>query len=270
MKKNKLPTSCHKGQILLISLMVLSVAMTVILSIATRTISTLRMTSAQDSSQRAFSAAEAGLEKALIAASNTTYTENLSNNSSFTASSSRVTADEFLVSNGGLILKNNAADVWLSNYPDYSSPWSGMLTIYWGSLSDVCVAKPEVSNTMAAMEIILISGTRLVPVIEHYAFDPCVPRSNSNKFSTVLPGGTVGGKDFAYSANISVFSGLIARVIPLYANTFMGIKGTGLPPQGTKIISVGSSGNTKRQIVTFVGYPEAPVEFYPFLIFSSK
>ncbi len=261
----------QKGQVLLISLLVLVVAVTVGLSVATRSISTLRMTSAEDSSQRAFSAAEAGIEQALTATVNTTLTGNLTNNSAFTTSTSVLSGDNFLVNNGSFILKDDPVDVWLSSYPDYISPWTGTLSIYWGSSGDACVDKPETSNSMTALEVVLISGTKVAPVINHFAFDPCATRRNSyNNFSPVLAGGVIGGKSFAHSVNIPVSSGLLARVIPLYAGTRIGIAGTDLPPQGTIISSVGNSGGTQRKIVSFRGYPTAPIELYPFLIFAPK
>lgn len=260
----------QSGQVLLISLLVLAVALTVGLSVATRTISTNRMTAAQDSSQRAFSAAEAGLERALTIGMDSVITGSFSgNNSSYKTSKSLLSGDEILLNNGNFILKDDSADIWLSNYPDYSSPWTGTLDIYWGRASDVCT-QPETSNTKAALEVILISGDTSNPRITHYAYDECDDRRNFNKFSDVLAGGSVKGKTFAYKASINVNSGLLARVVSLYAGTYIGAVGSGLPPQGTIITSVGASGGTQRKIVSFRGYPKAPIELYPFLIFSPK
>src|SRR5690606_12114878 len=53
------------GQILVLVLLVVLVALTIGLSIASRTLSTLRNTAELDQSNRAFSAAEAGIERAL-------------------------------------------------------------------------------------------------------------------------------------------------------------------------------------------------------------
>lgn len=261
---------CQRGQILLISLLVLTVALTVGLSVSVRTITTNRMATAADSSQRAFSAAEAGIERALTAGNDFSIVK-LSNNSSFSTTRSTVSGDEFLANNGGFIFKDDSVDVWLSDYPDYISPWTGNLSIYWGDSGDVCVDIPESANSMAALEIVLISGTKVSPVITHYAFDPCsTGRRGYNNFGSVLGGGIVAGRNFPNSATISVNSGLLARVIPLYAGTLIGVRGTGLPPQGTVITSVGSSGGTQRKIVSFRSYPKAPIEMYPFLIFSPK
>lgn len=265
---------CERGQILLISLLVLTVALTVGLSVAVRTITTTRMTAAEDSSQRAFSAAEAGIERALTATAGQTITGDfISNNSSYSTSASLLSGDEILVANGAFINKDDAVDVWLSDYPDYTNPWSpggpSNLAIYWGDLTDIC-NQSELSNSMAAIEVILLSGTVATPTIDHFAFDPCAARRASNHFDTVLAGGVVAGKSFAYSVTIPITSGLLARIVPLYVRTYVGVSGTGLPPQGTVITSTGNSGGTQRKIVSFRGYSKPPIEFYPFLIFSPK
>ncbi len=261
----------RSGQILLISLMVMVVAMVVGLSIATRTITTLRTTAAEDSSLRAFSAAEAGIERAMTATADTTFSGSLGNSSSYVASTSVLSGNEFLVQSGGFALKNDPVDIWLSNYPDYTGPWTGALSIYWGDSSDVCIASPETSNTMAALEIVLISGNRNSPVVNTYAYDACAGRRNNyNQFSAPGAGRTIAGKTFAYGVSIPVASGLIARIVPLYAGSYFGVAGSGLPPQGTVVRSTGNSGGTQRRIVSFRGYPKVPPELYPYLIFLPK
>ncbi len=272
----------QSGQVLIISLLVLVVALTVGLSVAVRTITTTRMTAAEDTSQRAFSAAEAGLERALTAGVDFSGVL-LSNNSSYSTSTSELPNNDILVDNGAFIAKDDPVDVWLSDYPDYTNPWGGNLTIYWGSVTDNCVGTPEANNTMAAIEVILIRGSGAAPIIDHFAYDPCSPRTNSNNFVDVSTsaGASFGGKTFTHSATIliPVSSGLMARIIPLYAGTYIGVRGSAaLPSQGKVITSVGCSGSTaadcsggtQRKIVSFRGYPKAPVELYPFLIFSPK
>lgn len=272
----------ERGQVLIISLLVLVVALTVGLSVAVRTITTTRMTAAEDTSQRAFSAAEAGLERALTAGVDFTGVP-LSNNSSYSTTTVELPTNDLLVDNGAFIAKDDPVDVWLSDYPAYTNPWGGNLTIFWGSGSDNCVGTPEANNTMAAIEVILIRGSGAAPTIDHFAYDPCSPRANSNNFVDVSTsvGDSFGGKTFTHRAIIPVpaASGLMARIIPLYAGTYIGVRGSAaLPSQGKVITSIGCSGGTgadcsggtKRKIVSFRGYPKAPVELYPFLIFSPK
>lgn len=265
-----MPAYSSRGQILLISLLVLVVAMTIGLSLATRTINSLKVTTAQDSSQKAFAAAEAGLERALTQLSSTTITGSLDSVSNYSTTVNTRSSNEFQVNSGDFLIKNDTADIWLSDYPNYTLPWTGTLNIYWGSSADVCVGTPEANNTMSAIEVVIISGTRTSPILSHYAFDPCTSRRTGNRFSASTTGGVVSGKNYSYRAAINVTSGLLARIIPLYAGTYIGVRGTNLPPQGIEITSVGSSGGTQRKLTSFRSYPKAPVEFYPYLIFSPK
>ena len=262
----------QKGQILLIVLMALVVAMVIGLSIATRTITTLRMTTAEDNSSRAFSAAEAGIEQALTATINSTVNGTFNNNSSYNTTISQAGGGgSFLVNNGDSIQKDDGADIWLSNYPDYTGQWTGALTIYWGTTANGC--------NEAALEVIVVSGSKASPVLNTYAFDPCAPRASGNHFTapgggaTITDSGTGISKTFTYSAPIPVTSGLIARAIPLYADTYMGVAGAGVPAQGALITSIGSSGGsggTQRKIVSFRGFPRAPTELFQYLIFSPQ
>lgn len=273
----------QEGQILLITLMVLVVAMVIGLSIATRTITTIRMASQQDNSSRAFSAAEAGIEQALTSVNSTVNGTFTTNNSTYSTTKAPQQGPNLLINNADLIQKDDSADIWLSTYPDYSNPWgtptSATLTIYWGNSIDNCTPS-ESTNTMAALEIAVISGTKAAPVLNTYAYDPCAdrrnPSVNSRNHFTAPGGGTTitqGGisKTFSYSAPITVSSGLLARVIPLYAGTYIGVTGSiAIPSQGTLITSTGISGGTQRKVVSFRGFPKAPAELFPYLIFSPK
>jgi hypothetical protein len=266
----------QRGQVLLIVVLVMVVALTVGLSVAARTITTVRTSSEEDSSQRAFSAAEAGIEKSLN--NNLAASGSFSNNASFTTTVSQLSGTSLMMNNGTEILKDSSSDVWLSTYPGYTTPWSGNLTFYWGSASDSC-STSELTNTMAALEVVLITGTKVAPVLTHYAWDPCQARSTNNNFSYIVPSsGTVSGKNFAYHVSILVNSGLIARVVSLYAPTKVAVEAcdaahancSTLPSQGTVITSVGTAGTASRKIVSFKSNPSLPTELFPFILFSPK
>lgn len=261
----------QKGQILLIIILVMTVALTIGLSVATRTITNIRTSADEESSQRAFSAAEAGIERALQNSNSTS--GNFTNNTTYQTAVSTVTGLEFLLNNGSPILKDNAVDVWLATYPNYTNPWNGTLTIYWGSSSDACT-NSESTNSMAALELVLISGTRANPQVTTYPIDPCGPRSAVNRFdnASISAGGTVLGKSFAFRKSVTVTNGLLLRVIPLYAPTKAAIGNplVAFPAQGTMITSTGSSGDTQRKITGFREHPKLPVQLFPYVIFSPK
>jgi hypothetical protein len=269
----------QKGQILLIVVLVMTIALTVGLSIATKTITTVRTTAEGENSQRAFSAAEAGIEQALQ--NRTSSTGTFTNNTSYQTSVATVGGQDFLVNNGAPVLKDEGVDIWFSTYPTYASPWTGTVTVYWGRPGDTCNAN-EAINTMAALEMVLISGTRANPQAGHTVVDPCGPpinRTSANRFELIPPGGgTISGQTFAFRKTITVTSGLIMRIVPLYASTRIAIRGcdggngncNSLPAQGTQIVSVGTADNTQRKIVGFQENPKLPVPFFPFIIFSPR
>lgn len=257
------------GQILLIVVLVMTIALTVGLSIATRTITEIRTGTEQDTSQRAFSAAEAGIEKALQEATGSS--GDFDNNASYQTTVTAISGVNLLLNNGHPILKNNVGDVWLSTYPGYTNPWTGTVTLYWGNPSDSCSTNP------AALEIIVISGTKSEPVVTHYPVDPCAARANANRFEAIgTGGGSVEGKQFGFRRTITINSGLLIRIIPLYSSTSIGIRGcnasgtscNALPSQGKLITSVGTSDDTQRKIVGIQENPKIPIQFFPYVIFS--
>lgn len=259
----------ERGQILLIVVLVMTVALTIGLSVATRTISNLRTSTDEENSQRAFSAAEAGIEQAMqnSIASNGEFT----NNTSYETSIAAVSGIEFILNNKTPVLKDNAIDLWLSTYPGYTNPWTGTLTLYWGSSRDVCNANESV-NTMAALEILVIEGTKANPQLTHYPVDPCAARAALNRFEvTPAGGGTIGTQAFAFSKIITVNSGLLVRIIPLYGPSLIGVRGSNvLPSQGKLITSVGTADNTQRKLIGFQEYPRIPVQFFPYTLFAPQ
>lgn len=276
-----LPANAHHkqmqaGQILLIIVLVMTVALTIGLAVATRTITNIRTASEEESSQRAFSAAEAGIEQALQTSAGVS--GSFSNNTSYNTTISTLTGQEFMLNNGFPVLKDEAADLWLSTYPNYTNPWDGTVTIYWGVSTKQCTSS-EQSNTLAALELVLISGTSGNPKVTQYALDPCSSRVSDNNFEAATVGGkTIDGKDLLYRKTISITSGLLMRIIPLYGESLIGVVGCdasggnckSFPAQGTIISSVGYAGDTQRKIIGFQAYPNLPVQFFPFVLFSPK
>lgn len=265
----------QKGQALLIVVLVMVVSLTIGLSVAVRNITNLRSSSESENSERAFSAAEAGVEQSLISETSINTTA-LPNATSYQTSVSVASGPGLNLDDGLTVLKDEPVDLWLSDYATnpadiYLNPWSGDLDINWGVAGETCQTS-ESYNTQAALQIALISGTKATPKVQTFAFDPCAARRGTNNFSApTTPGDTINGQAYAYKTTINVVSGLIARIIPLYASTLVGVKGSvDLPSQGTIVTATGTSDNTKRKIVTFRANPRLPVEIFPFVLFSPK
>lgn len=260
------------GQVFLIVLMVTVIALTIGLSVASRSIVSLRTSREERDSQRALAAAEAGIEQVLKTGNTRT---GLLTGASYTATPTNVSGTEVLVHGGNVIPKDEGGDIWLvphhsNNDPDFSTPWSGNLTIYWGLASDVCHADRAI-NTMAAIEIAVVSGTVSLPIVKRSTYDPCAARRNSNNFSGGLGGPlTFSGKEFLFSTpSIPVVSGFFVRAIPLYAGSTIGVTAnTALPSQGTIIDATGESFGTSRKIKVFKGYPSLPSQFFVYGLFS--
>jgi hypothetical protein len=244
------------------------VALTVGLSFISRSITTLRTSREEASSQKALAAAEAGIEELLKANTVTSIADpSFAQNTSYTASSTEVSGAELLIHGGNTVPKDEGADIWLvphdaNNDPILSSPWSGNLTIYWGDSTGDC--------NNAAIEIVVVYDA-LSPKQNRYTFDPCASRASNNNFSPALTGvNVISGKTFSYlTPAISVGSGLVVRVVPLYESIPIGvIASIALPSQGIVIDSTGDSGGTKRKINVFKGYPQLPIQYFSYGLFS--
>jgi Tfp pilus assembly protein PilX len=267
----------ERGQVLLIVVLVMMVVLVIVFSLASRTITEVRLGTEQETSQRAFSAAEAGIEKALQEATGTS--GSFENDATYQTTIAAISGIRLLLNNGNPILKNDIGDVWLSTYPGYTTPWTGTVaTVYWGNASDTCTTNPA-TNTMPALEILVVSGTKADPTVTHYPVDPCPARAAANQFEAIgAGGGTIEGKQFAFRRTIPITSGLLIRIIPLYSSTKIGISGcnasgtacTALPSQGKLITSVGTSDTTQRKIVGIVENPKIPMQFFPYLIFAPR
>lgn len=262
----------EKGQALLIVVLVMVVALTVGLSIASKTITNLRTSTEEANSQKALAAAEAGVEQAIKSnqiGNNVASGTFIDTKASYQTSVTAVSGTSFLVDGGNPVVQDNGADLWLSTYSSdptqiFSNPWLGTLTIAWGSSSNPC--------SEAALEVIIISGaSKQSATSKRYAFDACAGRVSSNHFTQIgLNQTTILGKNFYYQTSpITVSSGFLGRIIPLYANSVIGISGnTALPSQGTVITSTGTAGSTTRKVNVFQGYPEIPSEYFPYNLFS--
>lgn len=256
----------QKGQALLIVVLVMVVALTVGLSVVSKSITNLRTSTEEANSQKALSAAEAGIEQSIK--NNAPIAQgSFGNSTTYSTNITQVLGTSFLVNGGNPVIQDAGADLWLSDYSEnqanlYNNPWSGNLTIKWGTSSDSC------SN--AAIEVVVITGSKAAPQVKRYTFDPCATRASVNRFSFApLVSGSISGKNFYYESTINISSGLIGKIIPLYTNTPVGVIGSvALPLQGSTITAVGKSGGTERKVNVFQGYPEIPSEYFLYNLLS--
>lgn len=277
----RLKLYCNQdGQILLIVVLTMVIVLTVGLSIASRIVTELKLSKQNEESQRAFQAAEAGIEQTLSKGTNISEPVSLGNNASFTTT--------FTIDNGSAIVLNNGqevdqavgADVWLSDYPEYSSPMGGGLpvnvTVYWGSPSQTSCLSSSGDLSIPALEIVLLQGSVATPSIQKYILEGsgC---SRIAGASSGTPGTfTVKSTQFSNSASLSFTNGLIMKVIPIFNSSLVGFQvqippspsGTIFPAQGSVITSIGNSGDTVRKVVYYKSYPQLPLEVFPYSLLS--
>jgi len=281
------------GQILLIVILVIIIVSTIGLSLASRTITSLRTSTEEAESQKALAAAEAGIERAIqgsipIAVQG----ENPSNNSSYFTQFTQVQSSSFLINGGNVIPKDEGADVWFVNHdsgnnPIYSEAKSAnFINLYWGSTSEVC----GTSTAPAAIQAIVVSRDKTSGVINshRYVYDSCPSRRSGNNFTqadsgsyalTGIPGVTFTNRtapqnDLAKNVSNIVF----IRVVPIYKDATVGISAcsyaeescTSLPTQGYVISSTGISGQANRKLTVFKGYPQTYLPYLSYGLFVAN
>jgi hypothetical protein len=275
----------QQGQALLVVVLAMVVALTVGLAVVSRSVTNLRNSQQEISSQQALSAAEAGVEQTIKSGVGTSGTVNISTQTTYQTTAQTIPAvngADFLLNGTNKVSKDDAAYIWLTPYSpppaqlfNDSDAWSGDLNIYWGSSPTVC------DNSNAALEIAVIAGSRTTPTVTRYVYDPCDSRRASNNFYTPHAATkTISGITLNYVSvdpsnptnPLHISHGFLVRVVPLYADSYIGVsKASGnqnLPSQGSTITSTGiNGGNVQRKLEVFQGYPEVPAELFPFSLF---
>lgn len=270
----------QSGQILLIVVLSIVVALTVGLSIVSRTISNLQISKQSEESQRAFQAAEAGLERAsqLLYSAETESIPNttLGNNAAFSVTVEPEKGNEIILNGHDLVQRSIGLDVLMSNYSDnYSDPFTGRVRLHWGQTDQSC--NDVNGNVPAALEVLLVYGDQSDPGFMREVYDPCGTVRTLNS-TPAEAGGTIEGVEFRYSAvfprlvDPQMTDAMFFKVIPIYNSTRIGMTrevGTqDLAAQGSMVTSVGSSGETVRKITYFQSFPQIPNELFPYTIVS--
>lgn len=298
------------GQILLIVILVVIIASTIGLSLVSRSITGIRISSEEEDAQKALAAAEAGLERAIQANSVTSVSGNLDNGSSYSAEYAEVKSSGFLLNGASetrdsdnqilsvtpnIVTQNEGADIWLvgrntQGNPDYSTQViANNFNLYWGLASDdPC--------DIAAIQVIVITRNPFSPnevKSYRYAYDGCSVRSQENGFTQVSSGSyNIINKDnellpvaFKHSTPYNQLvraNTVLIRVVPLYKNTIVGVYACNteriacadLPSQGYIVTSTGSSaetsGKASRKITVFRGYPQTYLPFVSYGLFVAN
>ncbi len=235
----------NSGQIVLILVLITVVGLTIGLSLISRTVTDVRISSQIEESGRAFSAAEAGVENALkvvnVFPTGTTKSVNL-NNATADYSVSDMGGDSSLYS-FPLVEANSSQLLWLVNHNSDGSlgtnyyDITGSIDICWGA-----------AGNKSAVILSLYYETGGEYKIAKASFDS-ITRGNQFAIADTI-GGPFCGSSYIYKHTVNFNSdyglssaNLIAlRMTPVYENTSIGVKPTAqLPVQGNQVNSVGKS-----------------------------
>lgn len=276
----------ESGQALLIVLLSMAVVLTIVLSIVSRTIVDIGVTTKEEEALRAFSAAEAGVERALIVGTNS----GSFGDASFTATVSNYGFQQMEYQYPEKLLSGESATVWFVDHDETS----GELTCstgncFTGDQMKVCWGEAGTASADSQTPAIEVNvfyaetpGDYSTIKVARDVADPNTTRRSSNRFSAP-DGGTceVEGKRYEFQKIVNFASlgipssvyntqnGLLTARITLFYNTSIShpvgidVSATGntLPSQGLKIVSTGVAGEANRRIEVSQTFGELPPIF---------
>ncbi len=271
------------GQALLIVLLSLAVVLIVVLFIVSRSITDISITTKEEDSLRAFSAAEAGIERALIIGSDT---GNLTiGDATFSADISDFAQGSESVAYPFNLKSGEYATFWFVGHNNDGSLGCGEESCFSARLMKVCWGEPGTSNSSAqtpAVEVSVVyantAGDYSTLRIGRMAIDPFVGRNNN----FINPAGncTIGDQTYAFSkvvnfpndlsiSNYATNNVLQYSTIRMLYNTTnshrigIDVSATNdtLPSQGVRVESLGTYANANRRIEVFQLHPQIPSVF---------
>ena len=247
-----------KGQILLITVMLLATVMTVVLSISFKSITETQVTKLEEESQKALAASESAIDVALKENQNVTIgTGSLTSITGFSggATIDTTTSNTFISPN---ILKDGSYTFYLGNYNVDNK------TIGASSGQDIAICFQS-GAVNPAIEITLIktggvrkyvvddpSSSRIINAYD--ASTICTPNANYGFSYTIL--GTHIGVDGKF---------LLVRVLYAPTKLYFYRPSPQLPVQGRTISSQATSSTStgvSKKVVLFQSHPQIPPEFF--------
>ena len=265
----------ESGQIVLITLLVLSIATTIALALIARTTTDVSITSQMEESSRAFSAAEAGIEAALKTGTGTGGAQVLTPGTTYNVTVVQIGGAAGVYQFPRKTLRGAVETLWLVD--NTSDTAINETPTYTSSTIDVCW---DAATTTPALEATLLYKSGGVYKIAKGAYDSDGSRATTNKFTS--PTATSGGcgvatmyqqrinflADFGINPAVDIL--IMLRLKQLYSDTQLAVD-TGsvvLPPQGSRIESVGaSSTGITRKVVVYQQF-RSPGSVFDAVIYS--
>ncbi len=287
------PRVSEKGQALLLVLLGMAVILTIVLSIVSRSITDITVSTKEEEALRAFSAAEAGVERALITGSNIPLTP--IGDAFFTANVTGAPSPSRDFAHPIGIISGESLIIWFVNHDSNGNSTCTGNSCFTGDKFKLCWGTPGTgagSSTTPAVEVSVFyaatPGDYSTVKIARDAIDPNSGRRSTNAFSAPDAGGCqIGNSSFAFQKTINLGTGGLgipqasynsqnglqfARIRMLYNTDIAhelgvstsGFTGSGnflFPAQGSSIVSTGVAGVSNRKVEVFQGYGEPPPIF---------
>lgn len=244
-----------KGQILLITVMVLATIMTVVLSVSFQSITETQVSKLEEDSQKALAAAEAAVEASLKEGSNVVIGEGAL--SDLTGFSGGATVES--LTDNTFTSPTVAKD---SSYTFYLGEYNSATGSIGPSLAEGVTVCFDATSSTPAIEITVLKDVG----VARYVVDPNIPKRISNGAGSAGVCGADSNYGYSYvvpAADIGTDSKLmIIRVF--YASTKLVIsRGSDFPIQGKTVSSQASTTTgVSKKIVLFQSNPQIPAEFF--------
>jgi len=277
--------SRNSGQALLVVLLSLSVVLIVVLYIASRSITDITISSKEEDSLRAFSAAEAGIERALVIGEGSAVED--FGGASFDTTVINYAQGKKVVVYPIPLQSGDSATFWFVEHNSDGSLGCTSGTCFTGNPLRFCWGEndtPSDSSTTPALELTFFytstPGDYQTTKTAKAVFDPSATRRETNNFENINGFGcTVSDEEFEFYKRVdlddfgisagsqNVLQFVRARIlyntdkshkVGLYA-AFS--ENSTLPSQGSKISSLGTYAQTNRKIQVYQLYPEIPSVF---------
>jgi type II secretory pathway pseudopilin PulG len=277
------------GQALLVVLLVMAVLGTVVLSAVSRTVTDVVVTTKEDEAIRAFSAAEAGIEKGLLSGVGGTIvsqTGDLPSGGSFAAQVSELGGSPRFKYPKPLA-SGESATIWFVDHDQNGNltcstgkcSTATYMYVCWGNLND---------SPPPAVEVSIYYKDAGGIKIKREALDSDGSRRDSNKFAPASSGGdslcnlglgfhTIVALPNQRNSASSELGPIFARIKLLYNPNprYVGVytrrdsDDVNLPKQGVLVESEGQAGDARRKVVAHRLYPDLP-SIFDFGVFAGS
>lgn len=269
----------QRGQVLLITILILTVATTIALSLIGRATLDLSMSNKLEESTRAFNAAEAGIESALQSGLGATDVA-VANGVSFSVSVNQVGGASGVYQVAHKTNQGKTETLWLVNHDDATGLLIETPYVVQPTL-DICWSKDQ--TPALSVGILYKEGTDSTYKMARVAVDPNAGTHTNNFASpTLLSNGCGLDNYYSYTINFALLGISVAganadtllalRIRPEYADATIAVDAgaLGVPKQGNQIESIGTTASgVSRKVVVYQQY-RAPSSIFDSVIHSQS